>query len=211
MGFLGQAIGKFRHAWAVGAILMLTIIIITLVPTVGIFWASPFVASLARYGKIVWLESRQPRLGELFSMPLSHYMRVGVVWAGIFAIASAILLLYINSKIHGFPHLKPFAFPGYVMPLGAVALIAAGSYFFLYSYPFLIIDQDKEIVPAITRSIKLSLTYPWHALALTLLAMILNTTGLLLCGVGTLITTPLTFIVSAGVYVKTFYAAKMRA
>lgn len=181
---------------------MLVIIAIVIVPTIGIFLASAFIASLARYGKIAWLENRQPQLKELFSLPFSHYVRVGIVWAGIFAVISIILLLYIKSKIERMPHVESFAFPGYFVPLGVAAFIGAGAYFFLYNYPFLVIEQSQGVLSALYYSIKLSLSYPRHALILTLLAIVLNAAGLLLCGVGILFTVPITFIATAGVHLE---------
>lgn len=189
---------------------MLAITGIALIPTIGIFLASPLIASLARYGEIVWLENRQPRLKELFSLPLAHYVRVGVVWASVFAIISAILLLYIKSKIEDIPHTKPFAFPEYLMPLGVAVLIGAVAYFFLHSYPFLITKQSQEVLPALRHSTQLSLSYPRHALILTILAMTLNTAGLLLCGVGTLVTVPITFIATAGAHLEILSRAKQK-
>lgn len=72
-------------------------------------------------------------------------------------------------------------------------------FFVAYAVLF-VIDQHQNTVDAITSSVKMALACPGQTVLLLLLAYVANFIGSLLCGVGTLVSLPLTALATAWLY-----------
>ncbi|WP_022918088.1 hypothetical protein [Ruania albidiflava] len=76
-----------------------------------------------------------------------------------------------------------------------VALMFFAAYTVLFA-----LDRGEHLVDAITSSVKMALANPGQTILLLLLAYLANLVGGLLCGIGTLVSLPLTALASAWLY-----------
>src|SRR5699024_1228373 len=76
-----------------------------------------------------------------------------------------------------------------------VALMFFAAYTVLFA-----LDRGEHLVDAITSSVKMALANPGQTILLLLLAYLANLVGGLLCGIGTLVSLPLTALATAWLY-----------
>lgn len=69
-------------------------------------------------------------------------------------------------------------------------------------YPFIIIDENLKPVPALKKSFTMTKNYFWPLLGLSIILSIINFLGLLLFGIGLLLTVPLCLFSMVYVYEK---------
>jgi len=99
---------------------------------------------------------------------------------------------------------------GLLVLAGLILLIVPGIYWALkyQFYMYLIVDKDVGAVDAIKRSGQITQGEKGHLLLFWLAVIGINLLGAIACGIGLLITIPLTFLAHAHIYRRLEYAAE---
>ncbi|MCX8112650.1 MAG: hypothetical protein N3E49_05570 [Bacteroidia bacterium] len=194
---------RFRIHWLWGLLLLLISIVLSLIPYLGSLANLLIQAVFVCYGLKAWRSVERFSFEEIFPKDFLTYLKVA---AG--AIIVAFPALLIVTVLSGFSVIGAFDTGGFYslttnlyLSLGLGMLAGVAMTFLFFAYPYLIVDKDLGVITALQQALTLSLNQGGTVLGFLLLALFINFLGGLVCGIGLLITTPVTLIAGAGLYV----------
>lgn len=198
---LQEGFEKYKANWLAGIIVTLAYAVLFIIPMVGQFVAPLMIAAFANYGLLVWGGRNQLSVQEPFSLSAPAYLKAGVVFIALALIQLALMKVYSHLITTAYEQGLWFSFSFY-FPYFSSILVGMLGYFFLFSYPFLVVEKNVDIGEALKTSFSLSLNNAVNLIVFILVAAVLNFIGALPCGIGLLVTVPLTLVASAGLYKK---------
>ncbi|MBN2055084.1 hypothetical protein JW905_09180 [bacterium] len=159
--------------------------------TIGILAGPLMVGMILMTLAIYDRKEPKPQIGDVFG-GFKYFLNAFLfylVWGLIFLVISAIL-----------------AFIPCLGQLLTIVVVLGGGAFLMFG-PFLIADRNMDFWPASMKSIEMVKSDIWPFIGLYVLASIIGGLGAILCGIGMILTLPITFCILAIAYRHVFDGA----
>ncbi|MCS7189066.1 MAG: hypothetical protein RMJ66_00035 [Bacteroidia bacterium] len=185
---------RFKVNWIPGVIIFLAGIVIGLIPFIGNIASLILPPVMVSYGLLTWTTKEEVKFSAIFPSQIMTYLKVIV---GLILISLVPLLLIFAAMYTGLRE-GEIANTPYPIILGVALMIVLQALFF--SYPYWIIDKDLDIIGGLKAALQTSLSNISSLILFMLSLLLVNLIGMIACGLGLLVTFPLSFIAMAGFY-----------
>lgn len=216
-----QSWEKFKNAnWVTGVVLVVLSTVLTFIPYVGTFLTYIFSICLSYYGLQVWRSESPVDFSKVFP-PVMAFVKI--ILGSILMAAIPVLIILISSYdfimdligiaqvaqetsgesevyLEGEPFAKSLGLNLLLISIGALAAVIINVLFYFYSY--FILERNEGILAAFQGSFSIFSQAPGKVILFILSQVLVVLLGMLACGVGLLIATPVSTIAAAGFYMS---------
>lgn len=209
----GAAWDRFKKKWYLGPILILLSILLFMVPILGILaYMILYPAIYVAYGLGVWEKQENSSFGDAFPGNILIYLKVIlgdfivflVVLAYVFVadtISSAPVLPILPELVEGrFSSHEEEVAISIILLVSIWLLSKIVAELLTFFYPYFIVDRNAGVFSALRDSINLSVRNLGTVILFIIIASLVNLLGILMLGIGLLLTLPVTFVAEAGLY-----------
>ena len=197
-----QAWAAFKRNWITGIGLIVLSFVAALIPIVSALFSLIFQAVYVQWGLRASDSEGTVSFGSAFPSSIATYLKVivGLIIVGavpgiVFAIGYVALSAQVGTMEYG----NSFSFVSFIVFLiGALFLLVFQVLFF--SYPYWVVDRGESIPDSLGKAFKFSSQNLGKVVTYMLSAIGINLLGAIPCGLGLLVTLPLTWIAAAGLY-----------
>ncbi|MCS7153058.1 MAG: hypothetical protein N2253_04780 [Bacteroidia bacterium] len=205
----GAAWDRFNKKWYLGPLLILLNTIVSLIPVIGLLYMLLLPTIYPAYGLGIWKNQENSSLKDAFPSNVFIYIKVLLGIAIVFLITLA--YVFIADRISSTPILLELIEGNLsytleellisLIPLIFIFLLSqAVAIILTFFYPYFVIDKNAEVFSALRDSVNLAVKNLGKVILFSIIAFLVNLLGILMVGLGLLLTLPLTHVAAAGLY-----------
>lgn len=197
---------RFKVHWVGGIGILVVGIILSIIPLIGPIFSLAIGPVLISYGLRALISPQSlpfgqyfPSLGAVFKVIVGNIL-ISLPGAIVYIVGLGSMIMPILSG-DGYSEDFDTGIGGtslFILVLGFILLVGAQILF--YTYPLWIIDKSYGIFEGLGAAARLSMNNIGQIVVFLLSAMGINILGAIPCGIGLLVTVPMTVIATAGLY-----------
>lgn len=196
-----QAWVRFQKTWHIGLLLVLVPALLSLLPAVGYLLTLIASAAYFTYGIKSW-DAQEEKLTFEAVFPTQWTTYLKIVLLALLSSLPALLFFTMGiwqAVVVAANRENDFGGLSLGLILAGV-LISMAIWALLFTSPYLIVDRGASIGEALSLGLSYSLQNLSTVVLFCLTSIGINLLGALACGIGVLITAPMTYIAGAGLY-----------